>query len=65
MTNLKGANPFADLKTPASLPEDRKAYVTTADAERLLNAASPVWRTIVALCRFAGLRCPSEVFRLK
>ncbi len=59
------SNPFADLKTPASLPEDRKAYVTTADAERLLNAASPVWRTIVSLCRFAGLRCPSEVFRLK
>ena len=58
------ANPFADLKAAASLPDDRKAYVAVADAERLLAAAAPVWRTIVALCRFGGLRCPSEVFRL-
>lgn len=59
------ANPFADLRTPASLPDDRKAYVTVADTERLLAVANPTWRTIIALCRFAGLRCPSEVFRLK
>jgi len=58
-------NPFTDLKTPASLPDDRKAYVTTTDTERLIAVANPTWRTIVALCRFAGLRCPSEVFRLR
>ena len=62
--NLIPANPFAGVKASATLPDDRKAYVTAADAEKLLAAAAPAWRTIIALCRFAGLRCPSEVFRL-
>ena len=62
---LVPADPFAGVKATATLPEDRKAYVTAGDAGKLLAAASPVWRTIVALCRFAGLRCPSEVFRLR
>ena len=62
--NLVPANPFAGLKASATLPDDRKAYVSPVDALRLISAASPVWRTIIALCRFAGLRCPSEVFRL-
>ena len=62
--NLTPANPFAGVKASATLPDDRKAYVTAADAEKLLAAAAPTWRTIIALCRFAGLRCPSEVFRL-
>ncbi len=59
------ADPFAELKVTASLPEDRKAYLPVADAERLLAAANPTRRTITALARFAGLRCPSEVFRLR
>ena len=58
-------NPFADLKAPGTLPEERKAYVSAADTDRILAVASTVWRTIIALCRYAGLRCPSEVFRLK
>ncbi len=58
------ADPFVNVIAMAMLPEDRKAYVTVGDTEKLLAAASPVWRTIIALCRFAGLRCPSEVFRL-
>ena len=57
-------DPFTNVMAMATLPEDRKAYVSVEDAEKLLAAASPVWRTIIALCRFAGLRCPSEVFRL-
>ena len=58
------ADAFAGIKAQATLPEDRKACVTVDDTEKLLAAASPTWRTIIALCRFAGLRCPSEVFRL-
>ena len=61
---LVPADPFAGLAVPAILPEDRKAYLTIADTEKLIAEAPPVWRTIIALCRFAGLRCPSEVFRL-
>lgn len=62
--NLIPANPFGSIKTSASLPDERKSYVPIADTERLLAEASPTWRTIIALCRYAGLRCPSEVFRL-
>jgi integrase len=41
-------------------------YVTTADAEKILAACPDVqWRMIFALCRWGGLRCPSEVLALK
>lgn len=30
-----------------------------------MEAANPTWRTIIALSRFGGLRCPSEVLSLK
>ena len=59
------ADPFVGMKVPATLPEDRKAYVPPTDAEKLLAVANPTWRTITALARFAGMRCPSEVFRLR
>jgi len=36
------------------------------DAERLIDACpSEDWRIIIALCRYAGLRCPSEVLSLR
>lgn len=41
-------------------------YVTTADAAKILTACPDVqWRMIFALCRWGGLRCPSEVLALK
>ena len=59
------ANPFSEVKTPDGVGGDRKHYVSAGDAERMFDAAAPVWRTILALCRFGGLRCPSEVLMLK
>jgi integrase len=35
------------------------------DAQKLLEVAPPEWRCIIALARFAGLRCPSEVLSLR
>ena len=32
---------------------------------RLLEMANPTWRTIIALTRYGGLRCPSEVLSLQ
>ena len=44
---------------------DRNRYITHDDAAMLIEAAPNVhWRTIIALARFAGLRCPSEVLSL-
>ncbi len=59
------SNPFAELRTPSTIPAERKAYVTAADARKLIEAANPCWRLIVALARFGGLRCPSEVLTLR
>lgn len=62
---LISANPFADVSTPGGNPKDRQQYITDADAERVIAVCDPDWRLIVALSRYAGLRCPTEVLSLK
>ena len=59
-------NPFADLKS-CVIPSTAKYYfVTRAEADKVLDACPDAqWRLIFALCRYGGLRCPSEVLRLK
>lgn len=58
-------NPFLSVKSKNSLAVERQFYISIADTKKLLGFASPTWRTIVALSRLAGLRCPSEVLSLK
>lgn len=58
-------NPFADVKGKNSNPIERRHYFKVSDALKLIDAANPTWRTIIALARFAGLRCPSEVLSLR
>lgn len=58
-------NPFAELKIPTANVSARQSFVTREMTQRLLDVASPTWRTIIALCRFGGLRCPSEVLSLE
>ncbi len=62
---LIAANPFADVKSKNHNPPERRCYISPPDAQKLIDAANPTWRTIIALSRFAGLRCPSEVLMLK
>lgn len=59
------ANPFALVRSKNANPVERRQYVTEADTEKLLSVANPAWRTIIALARYGGLRCPSEVLSLK
>jgi integrase len=41
-------------------------FVTADEAKKVLDACSDAqWRLIFALCRYGGLRCPSEVLLLK
>ena len=41
-------------------------YVTTADAAKILASCPDIqWKMIFGLCRWGGLRCPSEVLALK
>jgi integrase len=59
-------NPFEGVKVAPSGTRDRQRFVTRAETEKLLDACPDHdWRTIVALSRYGGLRCPSEVLSLR
>ena len=59
-------NPFADLPGTTRPNRSRSHYVTREEIQALIDAAPDAeWRLILALCRFAGLRFPSEVFALR
>ena len=62
---LVPSNPFTDLKAASVVPEANKHYVSPEDTLRLLRVCDPAWRQMVALSRFGGLRCPSEVMLLR
>ncbi len=62
---LLAENPFAEVKILATQPAEREAYLTLEDTQKLLDVAPPDWRVIIALARYAGLRCPSEVLSLR
>ncbi len=63
---LIGENPFEGVKAAAAGIKDRQRFVTREEI-KLVLAACPDhhWKSIVALARYAGLRCPSEVLSLR
>ncbi len=62
---LISENPFAEVGHKNSNPDERSHYISREDTRKLIDKANPTWRVIVALARYAGLRCPSEVLSLK
>jgi integrase len=53
-------NPFKKLKSSA-VAATRDRYVSLDEAEKILEQCPDHrWRVLFALCRFGGLRCPSE-----
>ncbi len=55
------ANPFKGVKTATGGNPDRQEYVSLETIRTALDACpSAEWRLIIALSRYAGLRCPSE-----
>jgi len=60
------SNPFAEVKAPAVMDSERRRFVTRGETQAVLEACpNHHWRSIVALARFGGLRCPSEVLSLR
>ena len=60
------ANPFAEVRAGSQTNASRGFFVARDVITRVLDKAPDVeWRTIIALCRYAGLRCPTEVLALK
>ena len=59
-------NPFEGVKAAATGIKDRQRFVTREEIARVLDACPDHhWRTIVALSRYGGLHCPSEVLSLR
>lgn len=60
------ANPFTKVRHAAGNPRYRLEYIKPEETQRLIDAAPDwVWRTIIVLVRYGGLRCPSEVLSLR
>ena len=59
------SNPFAGVKIPPGDVSTRQHFVGRDVVARLLAVADPDYRIIIALSRFGGLRCPSEVLSLE
>jgi integrase len=58
-------NPFEGQKTLVRQNRERDYFVSQEEAKAVLDACPDAqWRLAFALCRYAGLRCPSEVTRL-
>ena len=59
-------NPFDGVKAAATGIKDRQRFVTREETELVLAACPDHhWKSIVALARYGGLRCPSEVLSLR
>jgi len=59
-------NPFDGQSTVVRENVKRQYFVSREEAEAVLDACPDAsWRLVFALCRFGGLRCASEVVRLK
>jgi len=58
-------NPFSEVKIPPADVTARQRFIDRPTIQKVLDIAPPIWRTIIALVRFGGLRCPSEVLSLE
>jgi len=62
---LLAENPFAGIKVAVRGNPAREYFVTRDEAQKVLDACPDAeWRLIFALCRYGGLRCPSEILKL-
>ena len=60
-------SPFAGIKKTGDLANrDRDEFVSQAITEKVVAACPDnQWKLVTVLCRYGGLRCPSEVFALR
>ena len=59
-------NPFQNLKAGSDVNLDGHHILPISDYDKLIEASTDSdWRTIIALARLGGLRCPSELTNLK
>ena len=62
---LLESNPFQKLPS-GSIANTNNRFVTAIEMSKVLAACpNDEWRALLVLCRYAGLRCPSETHRLQ
>lgn len=63
---LVDANPFADVPIYPQVNPDRNHFIDRETIGRVMAATdNPRWHALIALSRYGGLRCPSEVVNLR
>ena len=62
---LMQVNPLASISVPEQVDEGRDFEITPEMTTKILDAANPKYRLIIALARYGGLRCPSELAGLR
>ena len=59
-------SPFSELKGSSEANKDRQHFIDRSTTADVLEACPDhEWKLIFALARYAGMRCPSEVTRLR
>ncbi len=58
-------NPFAEVSEVAVGLPNTKRFISHEETTALMAASDLMWQTIIALARYGGLRCPSEVASLR
>ena len=65
LRGLIESNPFSDLPSTVRENAKRQFFVERSVADDCISAAPDArWRAIIALARYGGLRCPSELSTL-
>lgn len=63
---LIDSNPFDGVTVGKATNDERRVFVERATIERVIDACPNwQWRLVVALARYGGLRCPSEIAPLQ
>ena len=58
-------NPFEGMSVTVSGSTDKARCITEPESRKILKACPDLqWRLIFSLCRYGGMRCPSEVLAL-
>ena len=60
------SNPFEGVRAGSQANRAKLSYLAPQDTRKLIDAAPDAdWRCIIALARYGGLRCPSEVLAVR
>ncbi len=63
---LIALNPFQGVKIDLRSDPKKQYFIDEVETEAILDACpNQEWRVLVSMCRFGGLRCPSETLSLR